>query len=435
MGLNKDQQKAVEFINNWWKCNQLYLVIDAKAGTGKTYTINHVLKKLPNCSPLLLCPTNEALDQLRDKLDSPDDYVLKTVDSALGITPVTDSKDLEFEHVAIPSLWDNFNLAILDECSMVDDFHLNLLRSIGIKIIFVGHSSQLPPVVKKRSLRDKCISPVFAQGWETITLTKPMRNTGDLWGFNNHVEGLIYKPDLLQGTYDIKKMKLESYLRSETGKRDFLSGKTKIVAWTNAGVDKLNNQLRDIIHGDKARKNKYLLGDKIIITNPYIVTEIENLSEQKLLGLKRENEEILYSNAKATVIASKIVTIRLNKYLSFPCYKTEVKHKGRRYFFYSVAYPSDYKKIEDHYEQKAWGMKSKQAKVKAYRERRTLLSCFANIKHYFAATSHRLQGTSIPKIIVMYNDIVKNPNRVERAKCLYVATSRCIDELMVYRGH
>ena len=437
MALNKEQEKAVKYIENWWRCNQMYLVMDAKAGVGKTFTINYVLDKLDSCTPLLLCPTNEALSQLKDKIDNPEKYTFRTVHSALGITPTTDTKELEFSHIKIPSLWDNYNLAIVDEASMIDDFLLDLLRSTKIKIIWVGHSSQLPPVDVNRKLTDSCVSPVFSQGWETITLTQPMRHVGDLWEFNIEVEKLIESQETLPPSkYDVKKKELDNYINSEEGKQDFLSGETKIAAWSNNGVNKLNHKVRKAIHGKQAEKSKYLKGDKIVLTKPYTMVEVDKYNDADLKRLAKKNDDLetLYSNTKATVIEASFVKVKLNQTLDFWCHKIIVETEEETCTIYEIASKGILEKVMDYYEKVAWSMKTPKATANAYKQRHFILSCFAEVQHYFAATSHRLQGTSIPNIIVMYGDIMKNMNKIERAKCLYVACSRSMNSLKIFRG-
>ena len=92
--LNAGQKSALLAIKNWYRSPNLYMILDGAGGTGKSYLVNEVLKELPNVKPLVLAPTNEALKQLKDKVDG--DYVFKTLHSALGITP-TGEKELKFE--------------------------------------------------------------------------------------------------------------------------------------------------------------------------------------------------------------------------------------------------------------------------------------------------------------------------------------------------
>ncbi len=438
MALNKGQQSAVDYIANWWQCNSSYLVLDSKGGTGKTYLIDYVLPLLAKCDPILLTPTNESLKQLRDKLVDPSKWEIKTIHSALGITPTTSKKDIVFKvnkNKQLPAIWDRVNLAVIDEASMISEEILDILIGIGVKILWVGHSSQLPPIVINRKRSDTCISPVFSQGWETITLTQPMRNTGKLWEFNNKVEKMIYDPKLpLPNTYDIKKKELLSYLNSDEGKQHLLEGKTKVVAWSNAGVDRLNSYLRNIIFGVDKAKSKYVPNDTIILIKPYNL--VENLDRYKESGLfKLVNDKKIvtsfYSNTKATVINCKEVVVTLNKELSIPCYKIKVLCEDESHYIYEAKNKDNITEIADYYAHLAWQSKDPS---KIYTRRNFILSCFADIKHYFSATSHRLQGASVPNIIVIWNNILKNPNRVERSKCAYVSTSRTINELMIYRG-
>ena len=434
--LNVDQTKAVHQITKWWLGNKMYLVLDSKAGTGKTFLVNHVLPKLTTSAPLLLCPTNESLAQLRDKTEG--DYTFKTIASALGITPTTHKKDITFEHRGIPSLWEDYNLCIVDEASMVSDLELDLLLSIGIKILFLGHSSQLSPIVTSRKLRDLCISPVFTKGWETIKLTIPMRNTGTLWEFNNIVESMIYDRRIqLPNTFDTKKKDMMGYLESTEGKEALLAGDTKVVLWTNNGVDTYNDKLRLILFGATARRNKYLPGDRIILTKPMvIIPDLEKYSSPNLIALSKDKDSLdsLYSNAKALVVSSTVLEVVLLPDLSFACYKIEALCEGRLVYLYDIVSKVDRQRIADYYEQLAWSRTTAEARRKGYKYRHFILSCFADVKHYFAGTSHRLQGSSVPTIVVALSDIVKNQCVVERAKCRYVACSRAMNELMVYRG-
>jgi len=432
MALNTDQQQALRRICNWYRGNEMYFLLDGAGGTGKSYLVNEVLKNIKSI-PLLLSPTNEALKQLKDKTEG--DYEFRTIHSALGLAPTTTEKDIKFEHIAIPSLWDDFNLAVVDEVSMVDNWAIELLISIGIKILYLGHGSQLPPVKTNLSVFDKCVSPVFEKGYPTTKLTIPMRNVGKLWEFNNLIEETIYSKDRrIPNDFDIDRANMLQYLDSPQGKDELLHGETKIVLYTNGGVDRYNNIVRDKLFGSSA-KSKYLSGDKVILIQP--LTEINELERYSDLALKRAmNKEHAkhYANTKAEVYSCKEVVIKLNNSLHIPCYKIEVKTDEGMSQFYECIDSNDYLKISTYYEHLAWGKHTKKDKDKAYKEKHFILSCFANIKHYYAATAHRLQGASIPKVKVIFNDIAKCGNPILKQKLLYVACSRAINDLGIYRG-
>lgn len=430
--LNSDQLKALHTIKTWWKGNDLFMVLDGAGGTGKSYLVDFVLQSI-NCKPLILAPTNEALKQLRDKVQG--DYEFRTVHNALGIVPDKTEKDLKFSQIKLPSFWESFNLCIVDEVSMLDEWLLDILLEIGIKILFIGHSSQLPPVVVNRKISDECVSPVFSKGFKVATLKEPMRNTGDLWDFNNYLEAMIHtKERIVPKTFDINKVELTKLLN--TSKEDFLNDRTKVVLWTNDGVDVYNKKIRYLIHGDEAKDNPYLPEDRIILTSPLsLVHRLEGKVEKNLLDSMNKTDTI-YSNSKATVISCEKVIVYLNKVLTIPCYKLNVRfdHYFNPIHVYTCRNEADLQLISTYYEHEAWGYKGLKARTDAFERRRFIISCFAQLKHFFASTSHRLQGSSVPNIVVIDSDISKNPNLIEQKKTRYVACSRAIDNLYFFRG-
>jgi hypothetical protein len=434
--LNNDQLKALEFTKRWWKSNELCMVIDGEAGTGKTYLVNTILKELISARPMVLCPTHESLKQVVDKIDG--NYLFKTVHSALGIAPTTSKQDLEFEHSNIPKFWEDYNLAIIDESSMIPNWILDILISIGIKLIFLGHKSQLPPVELRRKIFDKCISPVFERDFPNVTLTQQMRSIGDIYIFNKYLERMIYSnTTIIPNTFDIKKAELDTYLSSVQGKDDLLSGNTKIALWSNIGADIWNNKIRTILFGDSAKEIKYIETDKILLTAP--TTVIDGLEYHSDIGLKEldyTNTGLvkLYSNTKGEVLYCEKVTVSLNPKLRILCYKLLIKFTDLVTSIYEPVNEKDRERIDIYYRNEAWNAGSKKDKIKAFKNRRFILSCFSEIKHYYAVTSHRLQGASIPNIITINSDIAKNGNMVETKKCRYVACSRAMDKLMFYRG-
>jgi len=437
MALNKDQESALHTITKiWWKSNEIFMVLDGAGGTGKSYLVDSVLSTL-NCTPLLLAPTNEALKQLKDKVKGKYDF--KTVHSALGIIPSKTEKDLKFEQVKLPNFWEEYNLCIIDEVSMLDDFLLDILLDIGIKILFVGHSSQLPPVTQRRLSTDKCISPVFTKNFRTITLKQPMRNTGELWEFNNYLDSIIYSAiTFVPDTFDITKADLMTLLNTSVD--DFLTDKTKIALWTNDGVNVYNQKVRKIIHGEKARSEKFLPKDRIILTTP--LNLIHNLEAKKQYDLFKSFDskvevDTLFTNSKGTVVGSTRVVVKINSTLVIPCFKLSVRFDDSPenvLDIYTCEDEKDRNSIAIYYEHQAWTIKNSVERGRAFQRRRFMLGCFGDIKHFYACTSHRLQGSSVPNIIVIDSDIRKNSNIIEQKKTRYVACSRAINNLYFFRG-
>ena len=429
--LNKDQKAVLPLLRNWYFGNDAYFVLDGRGGCGKTYLVDALLKEL-NVKTLLLAPTHQAKKQLLHATKGI--YETRTVDSALGIHPTTTEKTLKFQHVKLPDIWNNFQLAVVDEASQISSWKLNLLLSTGIKILFIGHKSQLPPVEESRQKHDLCLSPVFEQKFPSATLTIPQRNVGLGWDFCNRLENLIYSKAPLEIPKDfiISSKETFDYVRSTKGIEDFLSSQLKVICWSNLEVDKVNSKIRRHIFKEEATK-PFCPEDKLILINPLTTVEkLEKLNDRSLIkeAGKVESEEF-YSNTALEVICYKEVTIRLNPHLVVSAYAVLVEetHDKKILVIYVLKDSSSFQIIADFYERKAWAQSTNKEKEKAYRERWTILSCFAQVKFFYAATAYRMQGATIPKVIVNDKDIRRNRCYAEMAKTRYVAASRHKEEL------
>jgi ATP-dependent exoDNAse (exonuclease V) alpha subunit len=429
--LAPDQEQAVREISSWWTSGKAYHILDGGAGTGKTFVVDTILETLPRAVPILLAPTHKAVRQLKAKTKG--DYEFRTVASALGIRPVDEGKELRFEQIQLPSIWDSVNIAVVDEVSMLPEYQLDLLRRIGTKILYVGHSSQLPPVALSRSMFDKCISPVFEQGYGVSNLYIPKRNTGKLWDYCNMLEQKIYDDSIKTPMgYDVSARDFKDSITAKL--ESFHEGDSKIALWTNEGVYKYNTRIRELIHG-RDKLPKYLKDDLIITTNTGISFDgMEFLKDKDILRHANQGLDI-YTDTDGKLLSVCRVTITLNKNLAVQAYKLRVRTDIEGVItLYELCDSREYTRIADYYEHIAWEKHDKKSRDKAYAERATILKCFFQIKHFYASTAHRLQGSSIKNVITIASDIGKNSNRVEKNKLMYVACSRASETLSVYRG-
>lgn len=434
MELNAGQAKALTASELWWLNPKPNLLISGSGGTGKSTLSESFLNKI-KADPIILAPTNEALNQIREKLG--DEYEYKTVDSALGIIPSTNSKEMSFTHKAIPNFWENINLAVIDEIGSVGEDRLKLLASIGVPIFGMGDSKQLPPVKKKRARDDLCISPAFTKGWKELALTQPMRNTGELWEFTNLVRANIDDSKIvLPRDFNITNKGFREALSCPDALEGFKEGHTKIIAWTNATVSRLNQKVRHNLFGERAKKEVFIVGDKLIFTKP--ATCIPNMYKydgkqiQILSGLK--DVDSIFSNAKGTILAVREVSIKLVSGLAIPCYELDLLSEGKEITCYSTVNKEDKVKIADYYERLAWAGKTPSKRGKLFSERHKILGCFAEVSHFYCATAHRVQGSSIDNVIVMSREILQNPCKIEALKCNYVGVSRVAKNLKIYNG-
>lgn len=328
----------------------------------------------------------------------------------------------------------NGQVSVSGNCSMIPESILTMLINIGIKILWVGDSKQHAPVEKNITSRSKCTSPVFEQGWGSVTLTLQMRNKGELTTFcsltaSNVTTGQRYIPN----TFDISKRDLLTHIDNNI--EEIHSGGIKTLAYSNKTVTMFNNLVRGKIFKSAAIDNLFLPIDKIILTSPLsIIPDFEKIGDKELAKLSYSDLETYYSNTKFEVICSSEVTVRLNNKLHIGCYKIKVVLNNIETYIHVPIDPLDRVRIGDYYLHLAFNTNGSKERIKVFKLRRLILFSFAEVLHYYAATTHRVQGASLDKVIVLYSDILKINNVTLQNKSIYVACSRAKKELKIYRG-
>jgi len=442
MTLHTDQKIALNQLVSWYRGANMFCVLDSRAGTGKTYLVKHLLQSL-NIPVLLLTPTHQARINLENSLGNLKlflDVESKTIDSALGIFPTTSEKDIKYEHVKLPDLWDDYEFCVIDESSQLSQWKQELIESIGIKILYVGHRSQLPPVEKDRPRDSLCLSPVFEKNYPTIRLSVPKRNLGKGYDFCNFLETLIYKPEknqnrLVPTDFDIDRKSLFSYLNSPKGIEDLFEDQLKIIGWSNNRIDSANERIKKVLF-PQSYKKPFNQKEKLILIEPLTVVEgMARKNDKEIIrATGREFTERLYSNTSLEVVYFVEQIVKLNSDLHIPVYHVAVLYGKENLQIYILKDEKDLEKIATYYEHKAWTIKDTKLRRKAYKERNILLSCFAKVKSFYAATAYRMQGSTVAKVVVFDEDISRDLCLVQQAKTRYVAASRHKEELFYYRG-
>jgi hypothetical protein len=435
MSLNASQVDALRKLKLWWASPELTVVLTAPGGYGKTYLLSHFLRSV-DAEALLLAPTHEALAQanaaLEGKLSDGRAPTSMTVHASLGIRPTVIEGSIEFKEGLPHNIWGDINLVIIDEASMLSSAMVQRLLSMKKKLLIMGHDAQLPPPNDgKRSITKTLVSPVFTLAdVPVITLTEPMRNSGELHRYLTELERATVSKELIGGAFDVKKSDIDSYIASSEGRDALLHGDAAIIAWTNATVSAYNARVRKVIFDDP--KDKYVPGDKVILTSP--VNVIEDFKSGSLTSILRQvaKSEALHTNTPGTVLVSSDTTFSIDEF-TFPIKKVKVETIHGEATLYEIS-EATLEQLGRLLEHRAWHKSNAKDKAKAYRERWDVLSSFANLQHSYAITAHRAQGRTIPTVVVLVADILRNPNRSEAMKCWYTAASRASKKLMVYKG-
>ena len=231
------------------------LIISGGPGTGKTTTINTIIRYLrrENLEVLLAAPTGRAAKRMAEATG----YEAMTIHRLLGVRAVREEgegtlmPDAEFGDRGGSGSFSFFekgrdnpleaDAIIIDEMSMVD-MHLfcSLLKAVmpGTRLILVGDVNQLPSVGPGRVLQDLISSGVFRtvmlrkifrQAMESDIVTNAHRILGgELPQMSNKSRDFFFlerdsAPVIYKHTVELMRDKLPGYLHCETGEIQVLT--------------------------------------------------------------------------------------------------------------------------------------------------------------------------------------------------------------------
>lgn len=153
--MTNDQAQALEALDAWFESTvpreSSFFALRGYAGVGKTWLIAHWLRlrceRQPGIRIVVVAPTNKAVDVLRKKCgDLP--VIFRTLDSYLGFRIRRDDdwqmQKSRAEHKGDKS--QDPDLVVCDESSMVKEEYHTELRHRRVPVLYVGDPAQLQPV-------------------------------------------------------------------------------------------------------------------------------------------------------------------------------------------------------------------------------------------------------------------------------------------------
>ena len=274
------------------------LIVSGGPGTGKTTTINTIIRylKKENLEVLLAAPTGRAAKRMTEATG----YEAMTIHRLLGVHAVRKDedgagsgigdRDGDIAYAYFEKNRDNpleTDAVIIDEMSMVD-MHLfcSLLKAVmpGTRLILVGDVNQLPSVGPGRVLQDLIDSGVF----RTVMLTKIFRQAmesdiitnahrilnGEIPKMGNDSRDFFFlerdnAPVIYKHTVELLRDKLPKYLHCDMGEIQVLTPMRKGAL----GVSRLNEVLQSVLNPPAEGKREvqrqdvtFREGDKVMQT-------------------------------------------------------------------------------------------------------------------------------------------------------------------------
>lgn len=286
-------QAVIEAVNSG------LLIITGGPGTGKTTTINTIIRyfEQEEMEILLAAPTGRAAKRMTEATG----YEARTVHRLLELTGIPDdsgsSSGMHFERNEENPL--DADAIIIDETSMVDIYLMHaLLRAVnpGTRLILVGDVNQLPSVGPGNVLRDLIASGcfnvvrltrIFRQAAESDIIVNAHRiNGGEQIPLGKPSRDFLFirreNPDaIISAMITLIREKLPGYVHADPFEIQIMTPMRKGAL----GVERLNSILQEYLNPKSPAKAEresggviYRVGDKVMqIKNNYqIEWEIRN---------------------------------------------------------------------------------------------------------------------------------------------------------------
>jgi len=429
--LNEDQQDALDNLLTWLNSSdelKPVALLQGGPGTGKTYLLQELLR-LYKYRAIVTAPTNKATKVLRQLLTT-DSYkpTAMTTFSMLGLSL---SANGEVKEILAPEEDINlsrYSLIIIDEASMVSTTLLEHISTAiedqRIKVLFVGDNYQLPPVKEARSPVWLYMAKLEEQGLEplNIHLTRVMRHQGEILQAVQQVRSAIDSPLLFRLPFlkdashrvDLNVVNLAEFTRLITNEAQVLDnftspGRIKIIAWRNTTVDSYNKLVRLMLFPDT--DEHWNIGDRVTVIAPAKSAEGKLIASVDEEGtIQRVEKDLWIADLPIKVDAIQVVTDE-NKTVVFNVVSNSCL--------------MEYEKL------KAEKLMAAKSNGRYWKNYWAFIESFHYIRHAYAITAHRAQGSTYGTVYVHLTDILKNFEKREALQCLNVAMSRASKKLII----
>ena len=444
-----------------------HCLLEGRAGVGKTTLVCALIEKLMNqrIKIAVAAPTNKAVKVLVSKLKefgistteqlggfypltSKSGVVCKSIHSFLGLKLTEkDNGENELKKDGYSKLA-NFDLVIIDECTMVDDYLYMMIdnNSGNCLILFVGDRNQLPPVSNK--LRE--LSPVFDNIQLHYVLSEVVRQAKD--------NPIIKLSSLICDNIEKRKRTILSDIKqfnsgevyTVNARGDKLAGyyvdsvidmpekEIRIICYTNDVVNWHNKFIHETI---TRKKSLFCVGEKVIFNQPFDATVIDgkdnigtkiiiNSSELVISEIEDINIKIADSDNKIATTECKKLTLidgllRLEVLISdnqsvidkiiSDCFDKWKKYKNLAKAELDASKKQELDDFSKLNSSKGWGIRN----------------MFANVRHCYAITAHKSQGSTFDTAFIDWNDLNKIKDDNEFNRCLNVAVTRSSNYLVI----
>jgi hypothetical protein len=432
--LNKGQEKVVSDIIDFYNTpGELFYVLEAPAGTGKSTSIQIAIKRLKeqsasNLSVCLTAPTNKATKVLREMAYAEELEVhCRTIYSILGLV-LNNNNEIRHASKMADGVFEDYQLIVVDEASMCGkalwEELYDAAASNNIKVILMGDSFQLPPVKESASV-------AFNKGFKRGTLTEVMRqvNANPILTLTQKLRDaqsdprieVAYEteinPETDQGIYLLNPAQWTASVKENFSSDEYHSDPNsfRCLAYTNRRVNSLNRMIRNMLVG--VTESPFIKGERVLVKRP--ITDL-------LTGDKVHTDE------ECEVLNIVETTHPQYDNTSQPFKVWELKLASTT-GSYVDAYLLHNDSKQDHSDMLDMLGKAAKADGRRWKDFWGFKDSFHDMQPPHALTCHRSQGSSYSNVFVDLRDIYVNKKKLERLQLEYVACSRASETLVLMK--
>lgn len=412
--LNDEQSAAVEAMLAFLASpDESFFLLEGPAGTGKTFCIQDLLNHDIGRT-VFTAPTNKAVRVLRETLESSDcKPETKTIYSLLGLRlePNGEVRELKGPERNEAVDLSEYSVVIGDEASMMASILLPYIkdaaRNYRLKFIFMGDPYQLPPVGEDSS-------PIWKLAQRKASLTRVMRYDNQILKLATSVRNEIMSlaPQFKrrsdnsggEGVWDLGSTEFMQRVLEAAANGEFSQpADSKAIAWRNVTVNELNRLIRFRIFNEAAAKH-WLPEDRLAVREP---------------AKDLEGNLVAFTDDEGVVRAA--VEDWHPYYPEFKVWRLSVTLDDGRLVVLNCLHPDSAQDFKSRLDGLAVRARTDR---KLWREFWALRESFHQAAHGYAITAHRSQGSTYNSVYVQWSDILRNTNRAEAFRCLYVACTR-----------
>lgn len=369
------------------------MVITGGPGTGKTTTINTIIKyfEKEGYEIRLAAPTGRAAKRMTETSGYEAQTIHRMLEISGAISEDSDkiSTGIHFERDESNPL--EADVIIVDEMSMVDINIMNSLLkavAIGTKLILVGDVDQLPSVgpgnVLKDIINSDCIPVVkleriFRQAAESEIVTNAHKiNKGEKVVLNKYSKDFLFvrrnSADAIIGAIcTLIKSKLPDYVKADINEIQILTPSRK----SAVGVERLNRIMQEYLNPQDATKMEKVFADTIFREGDKVM-QIKN--NYQMEWEKKSKYGVTYESGAGIYNGDTGVIVEINTFAE----RVIVKFEDEKYVSY------EFKQLDE-------------------------------LELAYAITIHKSQGSEYPAVII---PMFTGPRMLMTKNLLYTAVTR-----------